>query len=365
MTESGPAGLAVAQHDATLAALAGGRLHDARLLGVAAVDAAIAAFGPDSPDLANVILTCADIEEAAGDFVAAQALAERAAGIAEPLAHTCDAALMALWVDIEVACARMLLHRGAFELTDTRLAAALRISRRTLSADDPAVLSIHNLRGVTAKYRGQFDDAATHYERVRIVLDVDPVADKQALAVLLHNLGGLDHARGRVVDGLVHAQRGLGLRIDAVGEDHPDVACDLTAIGALHHDSGDPTAAVSCHRRALRIFENALGAEHYEVGMTCANLAVSTAATDSAEARRLYERALRILQSTLGPTHPDVALVQHNLAVLLAGEGDVDAARHLLDQAEVALSANLPPEHPRRRDLHATIEELSLQRNER
>ncbi|GAS88254.1 tetratricopeptide repeat protein [Mycolicibacterium brisbanense] len=363
MTESGPVGLAVARHDAALAALASGRLDRARSLGASAVDTAIAAFGPDSPDVANVILTCADIEEAAGDFVAAQALAERAAAIAQPLAHTCDPALMSLWVDIEVACARILLTLGSFELANARLATALSISRRILGADDPAVLSIHNMRGVTAKYRGHFDAAATHYEHVRAVLDIEPVVDKQALAVLLHNLGGLAHARGRVVEGLVHARRGLELRIAAVGSDHPDVACDLTAIGALHHDSGDPTAAVSCYRRALRIFEKSLGAEHYEVGMTCANLAVSTAATDPVEARRLYERALRILRSALGAGHPDVALVQHNLAVLLAGEGDVDAAQDLLDQAELALATGVASEHPRRLELQATLKELALQRN--
>lgn len=326
MAESGPVCLAVAQHDAALAALARGRLQDARLLGAAAVDAAIATFGPDSPDLANVILTCADIEETAGDFGTARALAERAAGIAEPLAETCDPALMSLWVDIELMCARMLLNHAAFELADARLAAALRISRRILAADDHTVLSIHNLRGVTAKYRGRFDDAATHYEHIRVVLDVEPVRDRQALAVLLHNLGGLAHARGRIAEGLAHAQRGLEFRIDAVGDDDPDVACDLNAIGALHHDSGDTTAAVSCYQRALRIFESALGADHYEVGMTCANLAVSTAESDTTEARRLYERSLRILHSTLGTSHPDVALVQHNLAVLPAGAGDAESS---------------------------------------
>ncbi|ORA36211.1 tetratricopeptide repeat protein [Mycobacterium aquaticum] len=363
MAESGPVRQAAAQHDAALAAMASGRLKDARVLGAAAVDSAIAAFGPDSPDVANVILTCADIEEAAGDFAAARALAERAAEIAEPLAETRDAALMSLWVDIELVCARMLLNSAAFELAYARLAAALHISHQILDADDTTVLSIHNLRGVTAKSCGQFDAAAAHYAHIQAVLDVEPVTDEQALAVLLHNLGGLAHARGRFAEGLAHARRGLELRIEAVGDDHPDVACDLSAIGALHHDSGDPTAAVSCYRRALEIFESALGADHYEVGMTCANLAVSTAASDTAEARRLYERSLRILQSTLGSTHPDVALVQHNLAVLLAGQGDVDAAKQLLAQAETALGAGLPPEHPRRRDLHATVEGLSPLRN--
>lgn len=140
------------------------------------------------------------------------------------------------------------------------------------------MLSIHNMRGVTAKYAGRFEDAAAHYQHNRAVLDVEPVADTGPLATLLHNLGGLDHSRGRVAEGLAHAERGLLLRIEALGDTHPDVARDLNAIGALHHDAGDTAAAEVAYREALRIFENTLSAEHYEVGMTCANLAVSTTA---------------------------------------------------------------------------------------
>ena len=39
-------------------------------------------FGPDSPDLANVVLTSSIVEEEAGNFAAAQELTERAAALA-------------------------------------------------------------------------------------------------------------------------------------------------------------------------------------------------------------------------------------------------------------------------------------------
>ena len=282
-----------------------------------AIDAATVAFGPDSPDLANVVLTHAEVEERAGNFSTARALAECAAAIAAPMVDSDDPELMSLWVDIEVACARMVCTQGCFDQAETRLAAALATATRVLAPDDPVMLPIHNMRGVTAKYAGRFADAQTHYELVRAELDVEPAADPQALAVLLHNLGGLAHSRGQVEEGLAHARRGLALRIAAVGDDHPDVACDLNAMGALHHDGGDASAAEGCYRRALEIFENTLGTEHYEVGMTCANLAVAAATSgDTDQARLHYERALRILESALGTAHPDVALVRRNLAVL-------------------------------------------------
>lgn len=366
MDESGPAHLARARHDAALEALNDGRVDDARRLAAMAVEAATAAFGPDSPELANVLLTCVQAEELAGDSTAAQALAERAAKVASPLACTGDTELMALWVDIEVSHARICSSQGDFELADARLTDALIVAGRVLAPDDASVLAIHNMRGVAAKYAGRFDDAEAHYARLRAVLDVEPATDVHALAVLLHNLGGLAHSRGHVFEGLAHARRGLELRIAAVGEHHPDVACDLNAIGALLHDAGDAAAAEAAYRRALHIFENTLGTDHYEVGMACANLAVSLAsAGDAAAARHCYERALRILRSALSATHPDVALVEHNLAALMASVGDLDAADALLAHAELAMTTNLAPEHPRLLDVRATIEELRLQRSQR
>ena len=360
MSDSQPINTAVALHDAALSALHEGRLDDARQLATEAVEAAHAAFGPESADLANVLLTAATTEEAAGDFAAALKLAERAAQVAARLVESHDADLMTLWVDIEVACGHLLATLGEYDRGETRLAATLSAATRVLGPDHAAVLSIHNVRGITAKFAGRFDDAEGHYMLARAALEAQPNIDEQALAALLHNLGGLDHSRGRIADGLAHAQEGLELRVKAVGPDHPDVARDLNAIGALHHDAGDSAAAHSVYRKALDVFERSLGSDHYEVGMTCANLAVSTAeAGDAANAQRLYERALTILEPRLGASHPDVALVQHNLATLLAEQGDIDGARDLLARAKTSLTSSLPEDHPRVLDLVATIQDLS------
>ena len=161
--------------------------------------------------------------EEAGDFTAAQLLAERAAGLAAPLADTEDDGLMSLWVDIEVVCARLLATLGAFGSAEARLAAALAVASRVLANDHQSVLSIHNVRGIAAKYAGRFDEAEAHYERIRAILEAGLDTDADALAGVLHNLGGLDHSRGRVAEGLLHAERGQRLRIEAVGPDHSDV----------------------------------------------------------------------------------------------------------------------------------------------
>jgi tetratricopeptide (TPR) repeat protein len=323
-SDPGTADQSAALHEAALTALHGGHLHDARRLADDAIRAARATFGADSPEVANVLLTAATAEEVAGDFRAAQTLAESAARVAAPFVDADRADLMSLWVSIEVVSARLLVTLGEFDAAETRMASALAAATRVLAGDDRVVLGIHNLRGIIGKYTGRFEDAEAHYMRVRAALEAQPDIDEQALAVLLHNLGGLEHARGRFADGLTYALRGLDLRIKAVGAHHPDVARDLNAVAALHQDAGEDAAAAAAARQALEIFEDTLGADHYEVGMTCANLAVSTAAAgDTIEARLLYLRALSILASHLGADHPDVAHVQRNFAKLPADERPV------------------------------------------
>jgi tetratricopeptide (TPR) repeat protein len=358
--DSGPTRVAIERHNAVLTALEDGRIDDAQDLAAEAVEAATAAFPSNSPDLASILLTCATAHEEAGDFAIARQLAERAATVAENLVETTDRELMSLWVDIQVTCAGLLSTCGEFNAAEARLRTALNSAGKILGGDNPHLLSIHNMRGVTAKFAGRFDDAQAHYSQVRAVLDTEPIADPEALATLLHNLAGLDHSRGEYARGLSLAERGLRLRIDTIGPDHPDVARDLNAIGALYHELGDAAAADCAYGRALRIFEQALGKDHYEVAMTAANLAVSKAEANEAEtALALYRRALAILERCLGTGHPDVALVQHNLAVLLLKLGDTKSAADLFVNAEEAI-AGLSPDHPRRMDLEAAVVGLSL-----
>jgi tetratricopeptide (TPR) repeat protein len=318
------------------------------------------AFGFPSADLANVVLTAAAVEEACGDFPAALRLAERAAGAAAPIANSDDPALISLWGDIEVTCGQLLSTLGDFAAAECRLSAVAEKVGGVLAAEHPCRLSIENARGVNAKHAGRFEQARKHYDRLLKVLEKQCVNDEYALADVLHNLGGLHHAEGRPVEGLVHAERGLRLRIRAVGESAVDVARDLNAVGALHHDSGNHLAAEAAYRQALTIFEKAFGPTHYEVGVTCANLAVTTAARhEVAAARALYTRALSILEHSVGHAHPDVALVQHNLAVLEAEQGEVGSALALLQKAESILGQALTVQHPRRADLQVTLADVT------
>ena len=179
-------------------------------------------------------------------------------------------------------------------------------------------------------------------------------------ATLFHNLGGLEHARGRYAEGEPHARRSVEIRERLLGPDHPDTAADVAALAALLDGQGKYDEAEQLYRRALAVFERAYGPEHYEVAVNLNNLAALYHATRASgrgraavparprrqgetardrtprrgddaeqpggllqvaaevdEAARLYRRALAIFEAALPPTHPKLTTCRENYERLI------------------------------------------------
>jgi tetratricopeptide (TPR) repeat protein len=113
---------------------------------------------------------------------------------------------------------------------------------------------------------------------------------------------------------------------------HPDVAGDLSALGALYHLAGRCADAGHAYQRALTVFEHSYGPDHFEVATTCANLAVLHAGQGhSPDAEAAGRRALHTLETLLGPGDAEVGLTLRNLAAgLPAGHRHLTAARDAL-----------------------------------
>ena len=174
-----------------------------------------------------------------------------------------------------------------------------------------------NSLAVLFKYSGRFDDAAALYERALAAAERTGASD-ESLATLLHNIAGLEHARGDYARGEPAARRSVELRERALGPDHPAVAADVAALAAIVDGLGRHDEAEALYLRALGTFERVYGPDHYEIAVNLNNLAgVRQAQGRLAEAEELYRRALAIKEALLGGEHPDVALTLNNLALLL------------------------------------------------
>ena len=164
---------------------------------------------------------------------------------------------------------------------------------------------------------------------------------------LYHNLGGLEHARGRYASGEPFARRSVEIREKALGPDHVDVAADLGALAALLDGQDKWDESEPLYRRALGIFQRAYGPDHYEAGVALGNLAALKQAQGKlAEAAPLYQRALEIKERHLGPAHPSVATTVNNLAVLARAQGNFTEATSRFERALSILEPALGANHP-------------------
>lgn len=106
--------------------------------------------------------------------------------------------------------------------------------------------------------------------------------------------------------------------LDCFPDEHPDLAILANNLAALYADFAQYTRAEPLYRRALKIWEKALGKDHPNVASALNNLAgLLSAQGNYAQADPLYRRAMEIDEKALDKNHPAVATRLNNLAELL------------------------------------------------
>jgi tetratricopeptide (TPR) repeat protein len=219
---------------------------------------------------------------------------------------------------------RWLAIRADLEARAGRYSAAELLVRRALVAigepDAPADvlgISLLNRLGMIHKAQGRLDEATRAYRRAWRGAR-RRAHDPRIFAALYHNLGGLEHARGRYARAEPLAWRSVELRERALGPDHADVARDLAALAAIVDGRGRHRAAEVLHRRALQIFERRGLRSHRDTAAALVNLAACLHAQGrGAEAAPLAARALAMSRRRSGASHPETALAASNLSVIL------------------------------------------------
>jgi hypothetical protein len=99
---------------------------------------------------------------------------------------------------------------------------------------------------VVYKYAARFDEP----KRALGVVEAARGADHIDTATIWHNLGGVEHARGRFVDGEIYARRSVQIRETVLGPDHVAVAADLAALAALVQEQRRCDEAENLYRQA-------------------------------------------------------------------------------------------------------------------
>jgi tetratricopeptide (TPR) repeat protein len=346
---------ALARRDEALGALDAGDLQAALSLIEQGLGLLRAAGLDGGLDEAALLIALAEIDECAGNLGSARSAAEAALVIVDGAITDGaigddaddDAGTTLLWCQAQELMASLEQLSGEYPAAMNRLDAALTRAAAAFGESSLAVVSAANSLGMARKAAGELDGAEAAYRRaeaaLRGLVDPDPLIE----AGLLHNRGGLAHARGDAAAGIPQAERGAALRTSLLGADHPDVARDLNALGALYQLGGRLDEAGRAYEQALAVFGHSYGPDHFEVAMTCANLAALQAELGRyEEAEALGRRSMRILADILGPQDAEVGLTLLNLATAVAGQGRSAEALALARQSVRILAARLPAGHP-------------------
>jgi tetratricopeptide (TPR) repeat protein len=256
--------------------------------------------------------------------------------------------------------ARVAVVRAGGRLDEAEAACRKTLARAedSFPGGDHLVAEALNTLGMIHKFQGRYAEAEPLYRRA--LAFVTAVGDVDAEATVLHNLGGLCHARGDFEAGEPPARRAVELREARLGPDHPAVAADREAWGALLEGLGRLTDAERAYASALATFERHQGRDSLEAASALAALgSVQHAQGRLDDALASYRRALAIRQARLPAQHFDVALTMNNLAMLLEDRGAREEAQRLLEQALAIFTVALGAAHPHTQAVRKNVATLA------
>ena len=200
-----------------------------------------------------------------------------------------------------------------------------------------------------AKDAGDFAAARRHYRRALAIVSAHRADSALELADLYHNLGGLEHARGRFAAGEPLARRAVRLRARRHGADATVTWLDRTALAALLDGLGRFRESEAIYRAALVRFRRRLGVDHYEVAVTLNNLGCACADQGRiAEGMRMLRRALALKEALFGKQHIEVAVdpqqPRHHAGTGRSHRGGAGALAACRDDLHATPRPH-PPEH--------------------
>jgi tetratricopeptide (TPR) repeat protein len=272
MTEDQKIELALRRHEESFELKAAGDLAGAE----GACREALALFeevdGKEHPDTANVLQCLGAILDRQCRYDEAEECGRRAVAIMDKVAGLVEGPEAGLiLIQALGVLGTALRQKGLYADAETVLKRAIALAEEHPDGETLPI-ALNNL-GIVYKYSGNFDEAVRLYTRA-LRLTQEAHGEQNAMAATLyHNLGGLEHARGRYADGEAPARRAWEIRREMLGEEHPDALADACAYGGVLDGLERYAESRPIYENALAIYERVFGPEHFEVAATLHNLA--------------------------------------------------------------------------------------------
>jgi len=204
-----------------------------------------------------------------------------------------------------------------------------------------AMAQSRNFRETYGRYssfieQGKYGEAVPLATELIELSEMEFGPEHENTAALIYQLAMLKLAQNRTKKVEILLKRALSIYQTALGNVHPAVTLVLADLAGLYRTRAQFTQAKTLYQRVLRIREQTLGPNHPDVSATLNDLAeIYRDEGQYAKAEDYYERSLTVDEATFGSTHPEVATTLNNLALLYEAQGRYEKAEALYKRALV------------------------------
>jgi serine/threonine protein kinase/tetratricopeptide (TPR) repeat protein len=320
-----------------------GLLEPAERLLKAALEAKIAAYGPEHVEVARSLDALARVAEDRGDLKEAERLDRQALAMLQRVGASEREEAVTVKGDL----ARVLEGLGDTAAAEALYREVLALERTLGGARSEGVAATLNNLGVLLGQRGDWAGAEPlHREALDIVREVRGPEDPD-VAAGMNTLGAVLESKGDLVGAEAMYRESLAMRRKLLGPDHPETTRSMYALAYLLRVKGDPEGALRMCHEVLALRGPNLPDGHPMVAATLQVEGLSLMDLGRArEAEPFFRESLELRRRSLPPGHWLVAAAESSLGACLGARGRYGEAEGLLLRGYEGLKASRGDAHP-------------------
>jgi serine/threonine protein kinase/tetratricopeptide (TPR) repeat protein len=284
----------------------------------AALDARIAAYGPEHVEVARGLDALARVAEDRGDLKEAERLDRQALAMLQRLGETEGADAATVKGDL----ARVLEGLGDTTAAEALYREAIALERRLGGSPSAGLAAILNNLGVLLGQRGDWAGAEPLHREALDIIRAVRGPEHPDVAAAMNTLGAVLESKGDFGGAEALYRESLAMRRKLLGPAHPDTTRSMYALSYLLRAKGDPGGAVRLCREVLALRGPNLPDAHPMVAATLQVEGLSLMDLHRVpEAEPLLRESLDLRRRSLPPGHWLIAAAESSLGACLVARG--------------------------------------------
>ncbi|MBY6203598.1 serine/threonine-protein kinase [Halomonas denitrificans] len=273
----------------------------------------------------RVLGTLGRVHRALGDYEAAEPLLRRALALADAT----PGATAVQRAELRVRLGDLLSAAGRYPEARERTEEALELLP---PGPGPERADTLNNLGNIAYAEGDFAASQAYYEEaLSIHRTIDAGGEGEALVLL--NLGSVFAIRDQLQQARDHFQQAWTMRLELLGEEHPDTADALYRVADSQMSMGELDAAEETYLRVLDRYRTIYGDRHPRTAWLLHSIGIlKWRQGDLYAAEPYWSEALAIRREVLDPMHPDIGASLNAMTFVMRDQGRLAEAREVLQE---------------------------------